>query len=145
VNPEGVGHIDAYLLVAADPFSEDFSEIASALEPLRARKDLMLALFPQGEQSSNKAIVERCKQVGWTDPFLVVRYAPGFTASYFDDDLEPPSLLLQSPEGRVIHASRWVEDAPAMLARRIDEELGQAPTRATPAVRAGGRLEDPLS
>ncbi|MCI0633039.1 MAG: hypothetical protein L0206_03865 [Actinobacteria bacterium] len=126
VNPIGVGYIETYLIVAADPASQGFAEIASALAPIRTRSEVMLVLFPQGALPDDR-VLERCKEVGWTDPFLISTYVPGFTASIFGD-LEPPRVILQSPEGRVIHSSAWSEGTRASLEKAIERELGPAKT-----------------
>ena len=129
VKPFEVGHIKNYLIVAADPFSEGFAEIASALQSIRPRSDVMLVLFPQGGHPDNQ-VLERCREVGWTDPFLFSTYVPGVTASIFGGDLVPPSVILQSPQGRVLHASTWMEGTLAVLAQKVDQELGPASTSA---------------
>ncbi len=129
VSPLAVGHIEAYVIVAADPASEGFAQIASALAPIRARSDVMLVLFPQGGHPDDR-VLERCKERGWTDPFLIFTYVPGFTASIFDEDLEPPSVILQSPQGRVLHSSTWSEATPDVLRTAIDQELGAVTSKA---------------
>jgi hypothetical protein len=114
----------AFLIVAVDPGSEAFAGIASALEPVRARDGITLVLFAQGGYD-DPTILEHCKQAGWSDPYLLARFTAPYTASYLGDDPELPSVLLNSPEGRVIFSSAWSESTPASLVQAIDREFGQ--------------------
>jgi len=122
VNPFGVKGVEQYLLVSADPMSEAFAEIASALEPIVARGDVLVVLFPQGAHD-NDDVLARCEEVGWASPFLYSLYVRGFTAAYFGDDMEPPSLILQTPNGRRIHQTGWREDALAGLTEAVELNL----------------------
>ena len=134
MKPRHVVDVNAYLLVAADPGSEHFAELVAALRPFHDRPDVMPVLLPQGGHR-DADILAMCRAAGWTDPLIFGRYSPGYTQSILGDDLLLPSLLLQTPEGRVIHASAGLDGVQASYTEAIDKALGPAPEQvATPGV-----------
>ena len=135
VSPHAVDHIKAYLLVAADPADESFAELAAALQPLGERRDLMLVLLPQGKHRS-EAVLEMVRAKGWNHPFAFWRFARSFTESILGEDLTLPTVMLQSPEGRVIYTGDWSEATPEALAKAADRELGALAGPATAAADA---------
>lgn len=123
LKPQDIREVRAYLVVAADPASEDFPEIATALADMDDRPDVMPVLLPQGRHRDDD-VLARCKEAGWTHPFAYSRYAEAFKRSIFDEEASLPSVMLQSPEGRVLYTSRWFEGTADAIAKAIDEQLG---------------------
>jgi len=125
LKPKDVRDVRAYLLVAADPFSEDFAVIAAALADMGDRSDVVPVLLPQGRHGDDD-VLARCKEAGWTHPFAHSRYAEAFKRSILGEEASLPSVMLQTPEGRVLHASGWSEGTADALAKTIEEQLGPA-------------------
>ena len=123
VAPPSVAKVEAFLLVAADPESERFAELSAALGQLREREDVMPVLLPQGGRTDAR-VLERCRQLGWTGPFVHSRFAAAYTESILGEPLELPRVMLQSPEGRVLYSGAWSAEASAEIAAAIDRELG---------------------
>lgn len=137
--PGSVRDVKAFVIVAADPLAEGFPDLAASLEPLRDRPDVLLVLFPQGGHGDVE-VVAACKQAGWTAPFAHSRFAGAFTDSIVDETLERPSLVVQSPEGRVIHAGVWSLETMPALVKSIETET--RPQATSVADRDGDEIVD---
>jgi hypothetical protein len=123
LKPRDVRDVRAYLLVAADPASEGFAAIAAALADMGDRSDVVPVLLPQGRHRDDD-VLARCKAVGWTHPFAHSRYAEAFERSILGEDASLPSVMLQTPEGRVLYTSRWSDGTADAVAQAIEEQLG---------------------
>jgi hypothetical protein len=123
VRGDAFAKVRAYLVVAADPSSESFPAIASSLESIRSREGVMPVLFPQGGHKDG-AVWKLCKKAGWSDPFLFDRFTTPYTESFLGEHPQLPSVMLTSPEGRVMLSSPWSEASPAALGTALDRELG---------------------
>jgi hypothetical protein len=126
LKPRDVTEVQAFLLVAVDPSTDAFAEIAEAFAPLHDRADVMPVLLPQGRRDDG-AVLKRCQAVGWRDPFAHSRFSNGFTRSILGEDVPLPNVLLQSPEGRVLYGAPWATGTAAAVAAVIADELGAAP------------------
>ena len=96
---------------------------------------MLIVLFPQGAHD-NERVLARCEEVGWASPFLYSLYVRGFTAAYFGDDAESPSLILQTPNGRLIYETAWRAGALTDLSNAVERNLPQKPPE---SVRSSGR------
>lgn len=130
LSPYAYGRVERYLLVAVDPMSERFAEIASGLESIRGEDGVLPVLFPQGSLH-NDQVTARCNEVGWKDPFLFSQFVQGFTAAYFGDDLVPPKLILQTPNGRLLAESKWEEGALKGLFAAVQASAGTVASAGT--------------
>lgn len=92
---------ERFVAVFADPSSEDFEALVAALAPLRATPGTMTVLFPQGEHP-DPPLRERLRALGWPVPFLRDEYGEGYTRSLRPDDAPQPTLMLLTPEGRML-------------------------------------------
>jgi hypothetical protein len=125
LKPRDVRDVRAYLVVAADPASEGFAAIAAALAEMDDRPDVMPVLLPQGRHRDDD-VLAHCKAVGWTHPFAHSRYAEAFKRSILGEEASLPSVMLQSPEGRVLYGSGWSRGTADAVAKVIAEQLGAA-------------------
>jgi hypothetical protein len=111
--------IRGYLCVFADPSAKDFSALAAALAPLRERDGVMTILFPQG-RVPDVQLLEQLHVANWSVPFAYDHMSEPYTHTLLPADLEPPAVMLQTPEGRVIYASSWSPTAVAKLTGALD-------------------------
>jgi hypothetical protein len=103
-----------FLCVFADPRAPDFAKLARVLAPLRDQPGTLTILFPQG-RIPDPEVRETLRALGWTVPFVYDHLSEAYTASLLDDGVEPPAVLLQTAEGRVLHQSGWTGDVDAIL------------------------------
>jgi hypothetical protein len=118
-----------FLAVFADPGAQPFPQLAAALAPLRERDGMLTILFPQGEHP-DLGVRDQLRSLGWTVPFVFDHLAEPYTRTLLDEGLEPPALVLQTAEGRVLFQGAWARDAVARLHEAVDATLGPAPAAA---------------
>ena len=117
-----VGAHGAFLSVFADPQGEDFEGLAAALAPLRQRAGLMTLFFPQGGHPDS-SVYERMRAAEWPIPFVHDHLTQPYTTTLLPDGIEPPAILLQSPEGRLLLQRRWTPEITDELLAAIDRAL----------------------
>lgn len=117
-----VGAQGAFLSVFADPQGEDFERLTAALAPLRERAGLLTILFPQGGLPDS-IVYERVRAAQWAVPFVHDHLTQPYTNTLLPDDIAPPAILLQTPEGRVLFERRWTPEVTPELIAAIDRAL----------------------
>jgi hypothetical protein len=117
-----VGEHGAFLSVFADPQGEDFEGLAAALAPLRQRAGLMTLFFPQGGRQ-DAVVYERVRAADWPIPFVHDHLTQPYTTTLLPDGIEPPAILLQTPEGRVLFQRRWTPEVTEELLAAIDRAV----------------------
>lgn len=130
----------AFLAVFADPSAEGFAELARALAPLQEREGLATILFAQGRHPAEE-LHAKLAELDWRIAHVFDHMAEGYTRSLRSSDRPLPELMLQTPDGRVLHRSAWSarsgEEGEASLAglrTALEDFLGSAPaTAAAPA------------
>lgn len=122
-----------FVSVFADPAAPGFAELAKALAPLRERSDVLVMLYPQGGHEDS-AVYERLRALDWRVPFVHAHLTAPYTRTQLPDELHPPAVLVQTPEGRLLFQRTW---GPG-----IAEELLAAVDAAFPAATAERRAAD---
>ncbi len=117
-----VGAHRAFLSVFADPQGEDFEGLAAALAPLRQRPGLMTIFFPQGGRPDS-GVYERVRAGDWPVPFVHDHLTQPYTNTLLPDGIEPPAILVQTPEGRLLFQRRWTPEVTAELIAAIDRAV----------------------
>jgi hypothetical protein len=117
-----VGKQRAFLSVFADPQRADFESLAEALAPLRQHAGLMTILFPQGGRPDS-SVYERVRAADWPVPFVHDHLTQPYTNTLLPDGIEPPAILVQTPEGRVLFQRRWTPELTAELLAAIDRAV----------------------
>jgi len=119
-----------FLGVFADPGADGFVELTRALLQVRGRNGVMTVLFPQGQPADGKTR-EKLRELGWTVPFVMGQLSEGYSQGLLPPALDPPAVMLLTPEGRVVFQSPWKESAVADLKAAIDRSFPPAvPTAA---------------
>ncbi len=111
-----------FLGVFADPRAEGFSELASALAPLRDRHGVMTILFPQGTHPDPE-VRDRLRSLEWTVPFVYDYLSEPYTHTLLVEGTPIPFTMLQTNEGRVLFQGPWSADASGLIAA-LDEAFG---------------------
>lgn len=114
-----------FLCVFADPDAEGFAALATALAPLRDRRQVLTVLFPEGEHPDAR-IFERLRSLGWPVPFLYDFLAESYTRSLMEQELSLPVVMLQTNEGRVLLERRFSAELVPELERMIDATFPDA-------------------
>ena len=114
-----------FLCVFADPDAKNFAALASALAPLRESSGILTIFFPQGAHPDAR-VRERLRSLKWTVPFVYDHLAEAYTQSLLAEATQPPALLLQTREGRVLLQSRWRADVMVGLTSAIAEHSDEA-------------------
>jgi hypothetical protein len=114
----------AFLTVFGD--LKQLAAMAPTLAPLAGRRGVLTILLPQGEHP-NAQVREELRRIGWAVPFVYDHLAEAYTPSLLPSNLEPPAVVLQTAEGRVLFASRWGTDVGARLAAALEAEVGGEP------------------
>lgn len=125
VEVEKVFEARGFLAVYAGP--ADLEGLARALGPLHGRRRVWTVLFPQGGLRDAE-VGDRLRALGWTVPFVRDYLSPGYTRSRLAEDTPLPWVVLQSPEGRVLHRGSWTEGTAEALENAIDQGLPDAPS-----------------
>jgi len=120
---ERAGLQRGFLTVFADPRAKEFPELAKALAPLAERKGLLTILLPQGAHPDPE-VYETLRALDWRVPFVYSHLTEPYTRSLLPDKAPRPTLLLQTPEGRVLFLSPWQPGAVAKLSAALDALLG---------------------
>lgn len=131
---DALAGVRGYLEVFADPGTDGFAELAAALAPLGARKDVISVLFPQGGRTDAQ-VLDRLHEVDWKVPFVYGFLCESYTRSLLRAGDTPPFLLLQTNEGRVLYRGPWTGDAVTTgIASAMDAAFGPAPAGETARV-----------
>ena len=115
----------AFLCVFADPDAKEFAALAAALAPLRERPGVLTIFFPQGAHPDAQ-VRERLRGVKWMVPFLASYLSEPYARTLLSDATPPPSIQLQTPEGRVLFESRWDAGIVSQLTSALDKGIGAA-------------------
>jgi hypothetical protein len=126
-----------FLAVFADPRAPGFAEMAKSLAPLRDRNGVLTVLFPQGRHPDLET-QEELRKLGWPVPFVLDQHAEGYTRSLLEEGTTLPALMLQTPDGRIVHQGSWKPEAVAALTRALDAAFA-----AKPLVGASGSTREP--
>lgn len=126
VSMESLREASGFLLLFADPASDDFMRIASELEPLRGVHRVQAILLPQGDARDGR-VANLCKAAGWRGAFVFDRFSPPLTASYLPADVALPRIMLITPEAREILSVEWREGIVESVRSTIEAEWGSAP------------------
>jgi hypothetical protein len=105
---------------------EQLAAMAPVLAPLAGRDGVLTILLPQGEYPDAK-VRDELRRIGWAVPFVYDHLAEAYTPSLLTSSLEPPAVVLQTAEGRVLFASAWKPDVGARLAAALEAEFGGEP------------------
>jgi hypothetical protein len=133
------GATRGFLCVFADPGAESFAALAGSLAPLRERAGVLTILFPQGNHADAQ-VREELRSLGWPVPFMYGYLSEAYTRSLLAEKTPLPSLLLQTPEGRVLFQGPGKADVVPKLTAALDRALGGPPTAsAQGAARARAR------
>lgn len=108
-----------FLAVFADPRAADFERIAAALAPLRGRDGLLTIVFPQGALPDAE-VYDRLRALDWRVPFVHDHLAEAYARTLLPGGISPPSLLLQTDEGRVLFQGPFDPEAMPALAAALD-------------------------
>lgn len=111
---EDVAKYPTLLTVFADPRSPELRDIARELAPFRSRSDVLVIFFPQG-RVPDPEVGTRLRELSWPVPFVYDHLSDAYTKSLLPSRLAPPALVLQTAEGRVLHAAPWGADAAPTL------------------------------
>lgn len=122
-----------FVSVFADPLAPGFAELARSLATLQERPDVFVMLFPQGGHE-DPVVYERLRALGWPVPFVHAHLTAPYTRTQLPDDLRPPAVLVQTPEGRLLFRRGWAPGAASELLAAVDT--------AFPAVTAERRADD---
>ena len=98
-----VGERPGFLCVFADPASENFALLAEQLKPLQDRENVLTVFFPPGDRPAIE-VFARLTELDWPVPFMPGPMSSAYTRSLLRDDAPLPAVILQSPEGRLIHS-----------------------------------------
>lgn len=113
-----------FLTVFVDPADEVlFATMAKALSPLNGRHDVMTVIFPQGG-ASDASLLAKEKALGWEAPFVLRHLSGPYAATLLPDGAEPPYVMLQSNEGRVIVHGPWSDALAKQLESALEENFG---------------------
>lgn len=109
-----------FLCVFADPDSKGFASLAAALAPLHGQHGVLTILFPQGTHPDAQ-VRERLRSLKWPVPFVYDHLSEAYTRSLLNEANSPPTLLLQTKDGRVLF------QAPARIAavRELTAKLAE--------------------
>ena len=110
-----------FLLVFADPKSEQFESIARALTPFSEHPGVMTALLPQTLVDEG-TFGERMRSLGWKVPYVYDFLVPGYTDSLLADSVKLPAVGLFTAEGRTLLLSEWN----AGLAAALEAEFARS-------------------
>lgn len=130
----------AFLAVFADPGAEGFEALAKRLALLREVEGLQTILFPQGEHAAAD-VHDRLVALEWRVPFVHDNLSEAYTRSLRSMERPLPEVMLQTPDGRVLHrsagesasAERTVEALRTALGAYLGEGDGGAAKTASSA------------
>lgn len=100
---------NAFVLVFADPRSEDFPDLVGTLSALFGRAGLHCVLLPQGGHPDFH-VWKAAHDAGWQGSFLLERFSPAYSAGFLDAPERLPWIEVRSPEGRRVWQG-GIEDA----------------------------------
>jgi len=123
-----------FVSVHVDPTAPDFEAIVRALEPV-GREDVLTILFPLGNPS-DPATAEKLRKLGWRVPFVRGYLAEGYTRSLVYDMDDLPTVMLQSPEGRLLFHGPLAPEAGPQLAQALEAAFGPEGEPARPVAGA---------
>ena len=103
-----------FLCVFADPWRKEFEAIATALERLRDRPDVLTILFPQSHRPDSQ-VSGQLRAMKWTPPFVYAHLSEPYTHSLLHAGTPLPAILLQTGDGRVLYEGRFGSDVVAKL------------------------------
>jgi hypothetical protein len=82
----------------------------------------MTLFFPQGGRQ-DAVVYERVRAADWPIPFVHDHLTQPYTTTLLPDGIEPPAILLQTPEGRVLFQRRWTPEVTEELLAAIDRAV----------------------
>ena len=100
------------------PTAPALAALAEAVAPLAAEAGFLTAFFPQGRHPDGE-VFERLRTLGWPTPFVMDWLSEGYTQAHLGAATDPPRVLVQTPEGRVLFRSEWREGAATDLAAAL--------------------------
>ncbi len=118
-NYSSVAGYKYYLCVFADPMADSFPEIVLAMDAFRNRKDILIMFFPQGEHSDHR-VRHQLREHDWKVPFVFEHLSVPYTKTLLFKEAPRPTVLLQSPEGRMLFQSGWRSKILSDLVRAMD-------------------------
>ncbi|HEU4429269.1 MAG TPA: hypothetical protein VFT98_10990 [Myxococcota bacterium] len=105
-----------FLVVFADPKSEQFDALAKSLAPFQKHPGVLTVLLPQSLVNES-TFGTRLASLGWTVPYVYDYLAAGYTDALLPDGTRVPAVTLQSAEGRLVFEGAWSPDVvPALRA-----------------------------
>ena len=117
--PETLYDRRAYLCVFADPRGKQFSELAKALRPLKARSDMETILFPQSQQP-DAATRDQLRAADWKVPFVYWFLSVPYTRTLVREGTPFPTILLVTNEGRMLFQEPWQDGTLPRLQAALD-------------------------
>jgi hypothetical protein len=116
----------AFVAVFADPASDGFAGIAEGLKQLGEREGVLVVLFAKGEHP-DRVLRERLRKLAWTVPFLRDSYSEGYISALRADHAPMPSVMVLTPDGRVLLDAPWNPERVGDLESALDVVLGSKP------------------
>lgn len=113
---------DAFLCVFVDFEDPAFEALAQALAPLATREDLLTILFPLGRHGDG-TVFRRLQELDWKVPYVWDHLAEGYTRSLIGEPPLPPTVLLQSPEGRLLLQDTFDPESPDVLVEALAKSI----------------------
>lgn len=111
LEPEG------FLAVFAKP--EELEQLASSLAALHKRHGVWTVLFLQG-RIPDEVLWKQLRELDWEIPFLLDQYGEGYTRSILGEAPVRATVMLQTPEGRVLFQSQVDATTSDELERAIE-------------------------
>jgi len=103
-----------FMIVVADPESEGFPKLASAMRELAAPSGVLSVLLPVGRRGDD-VVVKRLNTVDWQPAFVFSHMAEAYARALAPEGIDAPAVLIVSSEGRLLLAEEWTGALPEAL------------------------------
>lgn len=97
---------DGFLCVFADPKVDEFDALADSLRGLRQNPRVLTTLFAEGDHPP-RTLASQLHERDWIVKFVFDHMAEGLARALMPEGAEMPTVLLLSPEGRVLFHQDW--------------------------------------
>jgi hypothetical protein len=108
-----------FISVFVDPETAEFGEIARALGPLAHHEGVLTVVFPQARRP-DPTVYAKLVELDWQVPFVLAHLSEPYTRILLGKGIKPPSIALQTADGRLLFESGWGPRARESLSEALE-------------------------